>query len=707
MGRSTEALIEDFRSTFPDGDIEFLGMKQPNNTSPGPFFRIDTGKRVMRHPVRDVIRGRGLAALIARERKDVELDSAWRQDARENGAEILGYEHDGKRLEIRYRNRGGLDRCDTIWRAREVCWGQTGYKKGEKLCLAIMELLFPLARWQTNARPDFLSSDKNGTRQRLELDLFCRELSIGLEHQGRQHKSFPNAFDRDKKTYLNRIARDAQKAERCAQTGVRLLVIDQEGLDPSLYLRSILDALERAGLSTAETPSEQQIRDRWQQHCRSPLARFQERVQKRLDQHQHLLIEPQLEYVTPGALLTYRCGQCSTLNQVDAKAFSEAPNSGHCDTCKGDAIGSTRRAQSLERWRAQLPPKVFSALEYAPGTRIHHRCERGHVQRLSSLADALSHIRDGEFLCNECLCSELSVSSNEKQSAIALAALRPQFEQSIANAGFDLARTEFRIVTGTSDGRNQWVATLSCPAGHRFERTMMGLRTALLNKYLGDRTVVPHVCPECAYPNGVPDACKSTVHHRLSILRAVHARVSYTSGFDATGRKPEKYWCGEHFNDGTPHPPFSVLPGKLTARGESLTARCYVCGTAQGVIPRGTRTLADVEGRMKLIAEALAALTGAHATKPKVLLGEGVERIPHDEVIETTRTRLVFHCGHQGHRSVTSNVDRYFNCARGPGYCPTCIRDAQLTNANELFRTPLAEPESRTNNDRARQEIGE
>jgi len=72
-------------------------------------------------------------------------------------------------------------------------------------------------------RPAFLLYPPTG--RRLELDAFCAELLLAAEFQGCQHRDFPNPFHRFQHQFLAQQQRDAWKAERCAELGIRLVAV--------------------------------------------------------------------------------------------------------------------------------------------------------------------------------------------------------------------------------------------------------------------------------------------------------------------------------------------------------------------------------------------------------------------------------------------------------------------------------------------------
>ena len=73
------------------------------------------------------------------------------------------------------------------------------------------------------ARPAWLLNPETG--RRLELDAFCAELNLAVEFQGCQHRAWPNPFHRFRSQFDAQQRRDAWKAARCAERGIRLLAV--------------------------------------------------------------------------------------------------------------------------------------------------------------------------------------------------------------------------------------------------------------------------------------------------------------------------------------------------------------------------------------------------------------------------------------------------------------------------------------------------
>lgn len=230
--------------------------------------------------------------------------------------------------------------------------------------------------------------------------------------------------------------------------------------------------------------------------------------------------------------------------------------------------------------------------------------------------------------------------------------------------------------------------TVTCPAGHRITLTLGELHDAIDNRTFNDAAVVPYLCNACCYP-GAADAAprKTTVYHRLAILRHWYPEASYVGGFDMTGKEMEQYQCGRALDDGTPHPPFAIRPDKLTAshRDSTLRHTCYVCGLEAGQVPETkNKTLAMLEARMRLIAQRIDRRTQRTPHAPTVRRTEGDDG---SSPLSTYKTALVFSCGQPGHASMTATADNYFKIAKG-GYCRACLKDAKVRHTAELSPQP-------------------
>ena len=684
---------EAFCRTFPNGSIQYVGEHEPHTTTPGPYFRVQTGDRLLRCSLSDTMRKQRVWSLIQREADDAALDRKWRQEASEYGADILRYKHNGRdQVRIVYRSRGGIERSDPIQRAREVCWGQTSFRKGEKLALACLLLMCPSDDWQTNVRPDFLKVIVNGARVNLELDAYSPTLGIALEHQGPHHyKGSPGYRGVDELSTIQE--RDRAKVTACAQAGVKLLVIPSGPHRVSDYSDRIASALLEAGVSPSNRPQNKDIEEKWMSLCKNPVLMLQIEIQRRFDAGGHQLVEPsRFDEIWPAEPLIYRCGNCGKESLVTrprtllGRSTEQGCGRGKCRTT---LTAERRRQRSVAALPDHVPEWARRQLEKHPKTLF---CEMGHKTTFWSYEAVVARFSpEGDFRCNHCAGEALGCPADDKRAWRAAA-----FQQYEAHAREIQGKTglqpadPFRAPGAVVDGTSESVVRLVCPEGHISEKTLSQWRGLLSNTFLADRSIVPYCCEACAYPleaghvSDIGTNRKNTVWHRLAMLRPIHADVEYVGGFDPTGWGQERYWCGRHLPDGhTPHPSFEVSHRDIKKRSQHGPARlrfCYLCGVEHRVIPGYPKTVELLSARMNLVAQRLASQYGVPIGNPTV------ERIdPDDVVIDTVKTKLRFSCGKPGHAPKSTSADNYFNRAKGSGYCSECIREAKLQNADELF----------------------
>lgn len=93
--------------------------------------------------------------------------------------------------------------------------------KGEKICRAYLEKTFmkPFPK----CRPDFLKNEITG--QNLEIDCFNRDLMLGVEYNGRQHEKYTPGMHKNYQDFQLQLYRDEQKARKCKELGINLIVI--------------------------------------------------------------------------------------------------------------------------------------------------------------------------------------------------------------------------------------------------------------------------------------------------------------------------------------------------------------------------------------------------------------------------------------------------------------------------------------------------
>lgn len=109
--------------------------------------------------------------------------------------------------------------------------------KGEETTKAFVDwIVSPTVRLIFNARPPFLQNTETG--QNMEYDIYAEELLWALEYQGDHHFAPTSQYPGDKQ-FIERVKRDALKAQLSKQNKVRLSTITKQ----DLTLERILDAI--------------------------------------------------------------------------------------------------------------------------------------------------------------------------------------------------------------------------------------------------------------------------------------------------------------------------------------------------------------------------------------------------------------------------------------------------------------------------------
>jgi hypothetical protein len=81
----------------------------------------------------------------------------------------------------------------------------------------------------------------------MELDGFCKELSIAFEHHGIQHYEFTPFFHQTPSKFERTQELDREKSELCQRHGVSLIVVSWDFSDIHSYLHSKLMGLTKGG----------------------------------------------------------------------------------------------------------------------------------------------------------------------------------------------------------------------------------------------------------------------------------------------------------------------------------------------------------------------------------------------------------------------------------------------------------------------------
>ena len=94
--------------------------------------------------------------------------------------------------------------------------------KTEEICRRIFERHFNGAKFPSIWHPDIVNPR---TGKQLQLDGYNGRLGVAFEYNGEQHYHYPNNYHTIEQEFINQQWRDRVKAERCAQLGIKLIVI--------------------------------------------------------------------------------------------------------------------------------------------------------------------------------------------------------------------------------------------------------------------------------------------------------------------------------------------------------------------------------------------------------------------------------------------------------------------------------------------------
>ena len=72
-------------------------------------------------------------------------------------------------------------------------------------------------------RPNFLKNEATG--RNLEIDLFNKELGLGIEIQGIQHYKFSPRFHLSQQQFIEQQQRDQLKLHKCRQFGITIIEV--------------------------------------------------------------------------------------------------------------------------------------------------------------------------------------------------------------------------------------------------------------------------------------------------------------------------------------------------------------------------------------------------------------------------------------------------------------------------------------------------
>jgi hypothetical protein len=93
--------------------------------------------------------------------------------------------------------------------------------KYETECRRILEDMLQLPF--PKVRPVWLKNNK--TNRRLEIDMYCQQLNLACEYNGRQHYEYTPRFHKSEADFLYQKEKDAMKARSCKEHGVTLISV--------------------------------------------------------------------------------------------------------------------------------------------------------------------------------------------------------------------------------------------------------------------------------------------------------------------------------------------------------------------------------------------------------------------------------------------------------------------------------------------------
>lgn len=674
-----DEVVNEFKKTFPQGSAKYYSDTKPDITTVGPFLEIWTGKRLLRPEKKgEIVTLRGAKGEINREKEDRCLDQAWREEAAKHGAEILAYSYsyDKKKVVIKYISRTGFTRQDTIERAREVNWGQTRLKKGEKLCLIILREIFPNSEWQHNKRFDFLTFQDS----RLELDGYCENLKLAFEHQGKQHNEYTPHIHKSEDGFNLQLKRDLFKKQKCAEVGINLLVIDQTDLIVERYIELITNELKKYNYAVPDNLDIKSIEEKWIAFGQNPNAELHEKIKENLGSHELLT---DYHHIHIGSVVDYICSNCKEVNTVKASNFTVGGPRKYCTKCYSKNRKNLFQAK-LNAEKDNIPGFIFEKLSVGDdGFSIV--CDRGHKQKVT-LNKLERHFQGGQYLCTECYLSDrnMPLSTENKARLSYLKTYSVDFLRELKEC--DLSAVGFTYYTDSWE-KPLLAVDVECSNKHITSLSKLDLKKYKHNKNFKKDDGSHPYCTKCAYGDTDPQWKRGNIFHRLDFLKRFHINAYHVDGFDLSGKAMEEYNCGEKFDiSGKPHPNFYIRRATIgsRAKAEVFNMPCYVCALKSGKsLPQGVKTLDMIEGRMLLINELIAKrLNFPTVAYPSAVVVEGEQGERNS--ISTTKTKIEFTCGVDGHKKFITTADNYFNMNKG-GYCRDCLKEASINSVSVLI----------------------
>lgn len=163
---------------------------------------------------------------------------------------------------------------------------------------------------------------------------------------------------------------------------------------------------------------------------------------------------------------------------------------------------------------------------------------------------------------------------------------------------------------------------------------------------------------------------------REKASRAYENRMSKIRQFfpDARMVGPDTYWCGNRYDDGTPHPVFHVTLAKLSKelnRPEKVNLQqlCYGCHPRQG-------SMNKTAGIVRQILDAIDREYNPSSRRtrtPDILDPVTGESLPDSKKISTSREKYLFQCSDASHPPYYGTMSNYLNLSKH-GYCKACAK---------------------------------
>ena len=164
------------------------------------------------------------------------------------GGTVLSTEYFNCRTHLKWRCREGhqwLATLNTVKNSGTWCPECAAGVSEREVRTILEQKIFPGKSFR-KSRPEFLSTGRGGGR--LELDGYCKELSIAFEYQGEQHYDPDSYFHKGRGgSFQDLMARDKLKAYLCKVVGVHLLIVPYYEKDPEALLRRLLGLSQDRG----------------------------------------------------------------------------------------------------------------------------------------------------------------------------------------------------------------------------------------------------------------------------------------------------------------------------------------------------------------------------------------------------------------------------------------------------------------------------